>query len=387
LANEIWIAGAGSGKTHKIVTDAIATIKQGGRVLVITYTINNQTELRSRFLELNGGADENFVVKGLFSFYLEDMIRPYQNVVFSERINSHVLTESNPHLKPGTTIYLKGRAETLKNGNINPLHYLTSDHDKVYSGLMAKLACRIADASSNAAAKRLSDIYQKIFFDEVQDLVGWDYDVIQSLTGEARNSICCVGDFRQTIYTTTYGHKHPETALQKIDFLVEKLKFNKKTLPKNRRCIQTICDLADTIHAGLYEKTESGVDEIPHSFSLHSGPFFVKQSDVQKYLEIFQPQVLRWSVTTGTRYLPQDIAAYTFGKSKGLGFDRTLVIPPDKHLKFILGDKDAFAKEKTEESRNKLYVAITRARYSLAFVIKDKETKNLPYPLWNPAAY
>lgn len=71
MANEFWIAGAGSGKTYKIIQDAIEVIEAGGRVLVVTYTTNNQAELRSRFVELYGKSSDDFIVKGLFSFYLE----------------------------------------------------------------------------------------------------------------------------------------------------------------------------------------------------------------------------------------------------------------------------------------------------------------------------
>ena len=97
----------------------------------------------------------------------------------------------------------------------------------------------------------------------------------------------------------------------------------------------------------------------------------------------FQPQVLRWSSSTGVKYLPSNLICYTFGSSKGLGFDRVLIIISDKHLKFIGGDSTVFDNDKTHESRNKLYVAITRARYSLAFLVEDKLVKNLSYPVWD----
>ena len=171
MPNELWIAGAGSGKTYKIITDAIEVIKRGGRVLVVTYTTNNQVELRARFVELYGASSENFVVKGLFSFYLEDMVRPYQSHVFPDRITTISFTENNPHLIPGTNYYFKGRAEKSKDGTINPLHYLTPCKTKAYSGLLAKLATLIAKLSKDAPAKRLNEIYQRVFFDEVQDLV------------------------------------------------------------------------------------------------------------------------------------------------------------------------------------------------------------------------
>lgn len=243
LANEFWIAGAGSGKTYKIIQDAIKVIEAGGRVLVVTYTTNNQAELRSRFVELYGKSSDDFVVKGLFSFYLEDLVRPYQNVVFPERITTTAFTEHNPHLMPGTKNWYPNRGEKI-GGTLNPLHYLTPCKTKAYTGLLAKLATRIASMTKNAPAKRLKDIYYRVFFDEVQDLVGWDYDVIKALSKIMSDSICCVGDFRQTIYTTTFGHKAPHTPAQKIQYF-QKINFEQRSLPRNRRCIQksVICPI------------------------------------------------------------------------------------------------------------------------------------------------
>lgn len=80
MPNELWIAGAGSGKTHKIITESVEAVRRGERVLVVTYTTNNQAELRAHFVEHYGSLSENFVVKGLFTFYLEDLVRPYQQI-------------------------------------------------------------------------------------------------------------------------------------------------------------------------------------------------------------------------------------------------------------------------------------------------------------------
>ncbi|HHG9948053.1 TPA: UvrD-helicase domain-containing protein [Yersinia enterocolitica] len=380
MANEFWIAGAGSGKTYKIIQDAIKVIEAGGRVLVVTYTTNNQAELRSRFVELYGKNSDDFVVKGLFSFYLEDLVRPYQNVVFPERITTTAFTEHNPHLMPGTKNWYPNRGEKI-GGTLNPLHYLTPCKTKAYTGLLAKLATRIASTTKNAPANRLKDIYHRVFFDEVQDLVGWDYDVIKALSKIMSDSICCVGDFRQTIYTTTFGHKAPHTPAQKIQYF-QKIHFEQRSLPRNRRCIQKICDLSDTIHPGLYEKTLSEVENVPDEVAHHYGAFVIKSSQVSDYLATFKPQVLRWSSSMGRAYLPPGLGCHTFGSSKGLGFDRVLIISPEKHLKYLGGDLRVFDKDKTEESRNKLYVAITRARYSLAFVVEEEYLTNIKLPHW-----
>ena len=382
LPNELWIAGAGSGKTHKIITESVEAVRRGERVLVVTYTTNNQAELRARFVEHYGSLSENFVVKGLFTFYLEDLVRPYQRILFSNRISTIFFTETDPHAIPNSRYRIAGRAEQRDDGSINPLYYLTPCGTQAYSGLLAKLATRIAKMSKGAPAARLRQIYQKVYFDEVQDLVGWDYDVIKSLSKTLKEGICCVGDFRQTIYTTTFGHKSPHTSEEKLKFFAKELKFDRKTLPKNHRSIQAICDLSDTVPAGQYEKTVSGINAVPKHAESHHGIFVVMRSAVLEYLSAFQPQVLRWSSTTGASILPKNHACHTFGSSKGLGFDRVLIIPPEKHIKFIGGDLGAFKADKTEESRNKLYVAITRARYSLAFVVDDELAGNFAYPVW-----
>lgn len=44
-----------------------------------------------------------------------------------------------------------------------------------------------------------------------------------------------------------------------------------------------------------------------------------------------------------------------------------------------------FDRDNTEESRNKVYVAINRARYSLCFLVEDKKAKGLPYIVWDGA--
>ncbi|MCR3973613.1 hypothetical protein NUK55_21310, partial [Aeromonas veronii] len=36
-----------------------------------------------------------------------------------------------------------------------------------------------------------------------------------------------------------------------------------------------------------------------------------------------------------------------------------------------------------ETAQNKLYVAITRARYSVGFIVPDNQAENLRFPVWN----
>ncbi len=73
----------------------------------------------------------------------------------------------------------------------------------------------------------------------------------------------------------------------------------------------------------------------------------------------------------------------TYGSSKGLSFNRVLIYPTTNIKKWLLGCSVTLAKM----TKAKLYVAITRARYSVAFLIDKKEYKNIKKQylnIWNP---
>jgi superfamily I DNA/RNA helicase len=380
LPNTLCIAGAGSGKTHKIITESIAEIERGGKVLVVTYTTSNQNELRNRFKELYGKFSSRFVVKGLFSFYLEDMVRPYQRALFQRRINEIFFNDRNPHLPPKSKFPYPGRQEQLGDKSYNPRHFLTACETKVHTGFLAKLVARIAKSTKSSGAVRLAEIYSRVYFDEVQDLVGWDYDVLKVLSKTMKSPVSCVGDFRQTVYETSFGHKKPQTAQEKIAAFID-MGFALESLPLNRRCIQAICNIADEVHKGAYEQTKSGVEDVPAEFAHHIGAFIVKHSDVATYVATYDPIVLRWQVNSGKRILPEGVRCYTFGSSKGLGFDRIMILPAESQEHFILDDNPVFLST-AETSQNKMYVAITRARYSIGFIVKDEQAEGLRFPVW-----
>lgn len=59
------------------------------------------------------------------------------------------------------------------------------------------------------------------------------------------------------------------------------------------------------------------------------------------------------------------IKTMNFGISKGLTFDRVLIKPTEKIMNFL---KYGSIPEKAKE---KLYIAITRARYSVGFIVPN----------------
>ncbi|MGE0108442.1 MAG: UvrD-helicase domain-containing protein [Bdellovibrionales bacterium] len=380
---KIVLACAGAGKTQRVAALALQASRAGKKTLLLTYTENNQKEIADRLCLLNNGVfPANVVVKGWFTFLLEDMIRPYQRSIFSARISGLFFNPSDPHLANGRRI--GGRQERV-NGSYNHDYFLTRSNNQAHSAYLSRLATIVLEESNRRPIARLSAIYKTILIDEVQDLVGWDYTILEALS--SIDGVCCecVGDFRQTIYKTTpTSRKNPSTTHQKKQAFI-RLGFEQEVMDKSKRCVQPICTFADLVHQrDGYVQTRSDAT-ITENFRRHLGVFAVRPADVKEYLLQYKPVILRWDKRAEPE-LCQNLTAYNFGEAKGSGFDRVLIIPTGDYRTFLSGNLNVFDGNRTETSRNKLYVAITRARYSVAFLY-DGVVGFSSVSTWTPNAH
>lgn len=372
MTKQLLIACAGAGKTTKIVTESIQLTNNGKKVLIITYTHSNQKELIQKFKELKGTRNDLFIVKGWYSFILEDIIRPYQRCIISKRITGIYLNSQNPHIHKGRNI--AGRAEKIRNV-YNPLHFLTSKH-QAYTEFISKLACRIISESKVDISDRIQSIYDRIYLDETQDFAGWDFDLFKHLAKSKKLEIHAVGDFRQTIYHTSSSPKKPHESSDKLS-AYKKMGFKTKDLNECWRSIEPICKFADSIHLGQgYTPTISKIDN--QSIPSHNSVVYISPDHIDNYVSQFDPLILRYSSGSG-KILEKYQNLMTFGESKGLTADHVLVQPTQPILKFLKGEVNPFGDSSI--SQNKFYVAVTRARYSVAFIVNDPFFDSL---LWSP---
>lgn len=88
-----------------------------------------------------------------------------------------------------------------------------------------------------------------------------------------------------------------------------------------------------------------------------------------KYLEKYLPMQLRDKVN-----VPVDdrFPSMNFGNSKGLTFPRVLIYPTKPMMEWAKNNQSDLA----SQSRSKLYVAVTRAKYSVALVYDYNEKIN-----------
>ncbi|MCI5146590.1 MAG: RNA helicase [Candidatus Electrothrix sp. AR3] len=323
------LASAGAGKSRLIVKQSLEKIALGEKVLILTYTRNNQEELVNKLCEIRGIVPSAVTIKGWFTFLLEDIIRPYQTCLFPDRIsNIHFNEKGDPHKRVNSrtkkSMYIPGRKE--KNGpNYNPKHFLTSKEGKAHTTYISKLAYRVNSLSKGKPIMRLSEIYQTVCIDEVQDLIGWDFEVMKSLSKSNIDQFCCVGDFRQTLYSTHQTTKKPKENIEKLNCFGS-IGLTLKQLNISWRCIQKICDIADLVHKDekVYEPTESQLEEIDPGYADHLGVFVVRSDNVEAYLKKYQPTILRAS-RSSQKTLCNGREAFNFGEAKGMGFNRVLI--------------------------------------------------------------
>jgi DNA helicase-2/ATP-dependent DNA helicase PcrA len=340
--NKLIIAAAGSGKTTCLVNEALK-IKEG-RILITTFTEANEDGIRRKFIEKNNFIPRNIEVQTWFSFLLQHGVKPYQGGLFDGDITGMVLESGQS-------------ARGTHESNIEK-HYLSPTH-KVYSDKLAKFAVQCNKKSNGEVLKRLSKIYTHIFIDEVQDLAGYDLVLLKFLFSSDIN-ILLVGDPRQATYSTNNASKNSRYKKSQIIQFFEDSSFDidtdKTSLTINYRCVQQICDLANKLYPE-HSPSNSGNTNTSH----HDGVFLVKPSDVDIYLKTFRPMQLRDSVRTEVN---EHFDVYTFGKSKGLEFERILIYPTEPMRKWLENP----ALELAPTSRSKFYVALTRAVFSVGII-------------------
>ena len=345
-SNKLVIASAGSGKTTLLVKEAL--LQEDKRIAILTYTNNNISEIKKKFCKMHGGIPKKVEVMTWFSFLLRECARPYQRAVYSERrvktINFHD-GRSAPYAKHEDT-----KRYYFRNG------------DEIYSDKISRFVIDCDKHSQGLVTKRLADIYEEIFIDEFQDLAGYDLDLVELFLKSGIRMVI-VGDPRQYIYATNHSAKNKQYRGVGVLDLVCKWKASNlcriETHAKNHRCNQKICDFANRLFPNM-ENMESRNSTATE----HDGIFAVSEDKVHKYINHYNPAVLRYDKNANTH----GYHAQNFGNAKGLEFDRVLIIPHGPIRKYLQGGdvKDV------EKSLEKFYVAVTRAKHSVAFLYSGK---------------
>jgi DNA helicase-2/ATP-dependent DNA helicase PcrA len=376
--NKLIVAAAGAGKTTFLVNEALKIRNE--RVLITTYTQANEAEIRKKIIEVNQCIPHNIIVQTWFSFLLQHGVKPYQGGLFEKEITGLILVNSQSGLKA----FRNQCPECKKNKTITgcskckgPIyfseekefeHHYFSREGKIYSDKISKFVSRCNSNSDGAVIDRLSKIYSHIFIDEVQDLAGYDLELMKLLF-KANSSTLLVGDPRQGTYSTNSSSKNKKFKKAAIIHFFEDhslgIETDTTSLTTNFRCNEAICNLSNQLFTD-FPPSNSGNT----STSTHDGIFLVREADVSEYLETYSPVQLRENVKTKVN---ENYRVMNFGESKGLSFERVLIYPTNPILKWLFNNKSELA----PTSRSKFYVALTRARFSVGVIYNYSDDLNL----------
>ncbi len=348
--NRIILASAGSRKTTYLVDEAFALSAK--RILITTFTNQNADQLRKYFYQKYGCIPPTVTILPWFTFLLSHCVRPYQHFKYDKhRIDKLILSEG---------ISARYKAES------DDKHYLL-DKRTIYSDKLSKFSIKCNELSSGLVIDRLESLFDLLFVDEVQDFSGEDLDLLQVFLA-SKIRLTCVGDPRQSTFSTNNSRKNSRFK----GFEIEK-KFRgweRKglcTISSRTDCyrsVQSICDFGDRLYPSMANTVSKNMETVDHL-----GIFCISKKEAIAYHQTFSPQSLCWNILSNTLGLD----AINFGLSKGSTFDRVLIFPTKEIENYLQTGNPENLKDGTKA---KLYVAITRAKFSVTFVYEGERFSN-----------
>ena len=332
MDKSVILAVAGSGKTSRL----IASLDEWQRFIVVTYTDSNHDNIRSKIIQRFGYFPANITLYTYFRFLHGFCYRPFLR---SEKNTKGVTFELPPRFPP----------------------YKLTD-DRRYISLSRRLyANRLAKfiKQSNligAVLARMEKYFDVFLVDEVQDFAGHDFNFLMDISA-AKMKVTFVGDFFQHTFDTSRDgnvnaslHKDYTAYIARLK--AAKLDVDTECLKKSHRCSRNVCDFITEkigISIQAHEDRESIVrfeDDPAAALAIYDDSMTVKlfYQEHHKYACYSQ----NWGASKGVdRY--QDVC---------------VVLNPSNVKAWQRGTFCGI----NAETRNKLYVACSRARGNLVLV-------------------
>jgi len=344
--NTLVLACAGSGKTYGMCSDAKSiTENSTKKILMLSYTNKGVYSIKKEYAKQNNGVlDKNVVISTWFQFILKELIRPYQRSFLGEisQIKSFDFS----------------RTYGVDYARKNTVSYFLNKNNDVKANNATEFALLLNQLSEGAVLKRLEETYACIYIDELQDLVGKDIELLELLFLSSIK-IHCVGDYKQaTLKTHNPKSDRKKGGMHAFSYLETCKDTHQINIVKNNTSKRFVSDIANFANLVYPEDPIVGVLETEESAI---GVFQILQTDVHAYIEHLKPSILKYDVRTPTLGYP----SLNFGVSKGMTLDRVLIFPNKPLYSFLL---DPISRLKAPD---KYFVGVTRAKYSLAFVVKE----------------
>jgi len=321
---------AGSGKSSLI----ISSLEESSRALIITYTDKNTQNLKDRILRKFGYIPTGIRVYTYYTFLYSFCFRP----ILGHKISSKGISWNQPPLYKETK---------------DPLHY-RDKNKRLYGCRIAKLL--IHYKSIPEVIDRIKKYFDHFYIDEVQDFAGNDFNFLCSLA-EANIHQLLVGDFYQHTFDTSRDGNinrtlHDNYTKYQERFIQAGFVIDRDTLSHSYRCSSALCafvtdQLGVNIQSHRLDETEvllvECIEQAHQLFECSETiKLFYKNSN--KYIGYVE----NWGNVKGQDCYDDVCVVLNSNTYRHFRASSLIKLPPI--------------------TKNKLYVACTRAKRNLYFV-------------------
>lgn len=333
MDKRVMFAVAGAGKTTYIV-DQLSTTK---RSLIVTYTNGNFDNLTSKISKkFDGKWPKNVTLMTFFSFLYGFCYKPF----LADKVKAKgVVFESNPQFLKQTD-----------------LKYYMSPGGYFYSNRLS-LFLEKENAVTDIKA-RIEKYFDEFIIDEIQDIAGRDFSLLEQLMS-ANVNMLFVGDFYQhTFDTSRDGPTNKGLFDDKVAYIArfasKGLSCDDSTLTRSWRCSKSVCE---------YVKNELDID-ISSNRTADDDSNIRFISDPTHIAQILSdPSIIKLHYQNGRKH-GQNHKNWGEVKGEDSYCDICIMLNKTTATKFVAGK----LMELPPSTKNKLYVAITRAKGNVYFV-------------------
>ncbi|MDT8399511.1 MAG: DNA helicase UvrD [Pseudomonadales bacterium] len=338
MDKRLILSVAGSGKTRYIIdyTD------EERRFLILTYTINNVANIRSRVAAKYGCIPKNIEIYSYFSFLYSFCFKPFLlNAVGAKGID------------------FKGMAHFKAVGDARYFDRFR----RIYSYRLAKVL--EVNGVIDAVKARIEKYFDAVLIDEVQDFGGNDFAFLERIVA-CTVDLVLVGDFFQHTYDTSRDgnvnkNLHADLAGYLARFEAAGVIVDPDTLGNSYRCSKSVC---------AFIRETMGVAIDTHRDDETRIEYVDRDDGIRELLG--SGATIKLFYENGKTY---PLNSKNWGDSKGEDHHQDVCVVLNKNTdKFY---REGRLAELPPRTKNKLYVAITRTRNDLYLVPESKVRKLL----------
>ena len=336
MDKKVVFAVAGSGKTSLII-DKLDLTK---RALLITYTENNLVNLRIKIIKKFGYFPDSIKLYSYFTFLYSFCYRPF--LAFKVKAIG-----INWEIPPAWTMRIAR----------NKINFYQDNQKRLYHNRIAKLLEQ--EAVLDDVNLRLKKYFDNVFVDEVQDFAGHDFNFLSSIA-QANLNVLFVGDyFQHTFDTSRDGNVnsslHNDYDKYKLRFENIGLLVDTGKLNKSYRCSPTVC---------RFISESIGIKISSHRSDETTVSLIEDETQIDEIFNCYNTVKLFYQ-----EYNKYPCYAQNWGASKGQDhYEDVCIVLNKKSYELRNAGK---LNELPPSTKNKLYVACTRARNDL-YLVSDK---------------